>query len=230
MVINMCGRFTISISNKELKDYLYDTFDIDDFEEDYDLPRYNVAPGQNILSITNNNGKNQINLMKWGFIPFFAKDENIGYKMINAKSETLDEKPSFKESFKNKRCIILANGFYEWEKNNNQKIPMRFIMNDESIFPMAGLWSSFKRNDGTVITTCTIITTTANQVVAPIHDRMPVILTNETNKIWLDSTITDYNLLKTILRPFDDKKMRSYKVSSIVNNAKNEIKDCINSI
>ena len=225
----MCGRFSITVTKEELADYLIDYYGIDDFSSEINVPRYNVAPGQDIIAIINDGIKYRVGMMKWGFVPFFAKDEKIGYKMINAKAETLHEKVSFKDAFKNKRCLILANGFYEWKKENEQKIPMRIMLKSNNIFAMAGLWSLFKREDKTNLFTCTIITTNANETVSKIHDRMPVILTTEKAKLWLNHEIDDLNLLSSILIPSQE-DMDSYQVSPLVNNPKNEKAEIINSI
>ena len=226
----MCGRFTITVTMDELKDYLKDYYDIDEMKSDLVVPRYNVAPGQDVISVINDGNINRVGLFKWGFVPSFAKDEKIGYSMINAKSETLHEKPSYRPSFEHKRCVILANGFYEWKKENKEKIPMRILMKDQSIFPIAGLWSTFIRIDGTKLHTCTIVTTEANDLVSQIHDRMPVILTEEARKSWLDPKITDYRLLTPILKPFEPDLMFSYPVSPKVNKSTYDESDCIESL
>ena len=223
----MCGRFTITVTMDELKDYLSEYYEIDEMKSKIVVPRYNVAPGQEIITIINDGNKNRVGLLKWGLVPPFAQDEKIGNSMINAKSETLHEKPSYKSSFEHKRCVILANGFYEWKRNDKIKTPMRILMKDQSIFPIAGLWSTYHRPDGTKLHTCTIITTQANEVVSSIHDRMPVILTEENRKAWLNPRITDYQLLSHTLKPFEPSKMYAYQVFSLVNNATNEIPECI---
>jgi len=226
----MCGRFTINVSKEEMLEYLNEYYGIEEYDNDIRLPRYNVAPGQNIIAIINVDNKNRAGLLKWGLIPFFSKDEKSGYKMINAKSETLGDKLSFKDSFKNKRCIILADSFYEWIRDDKDKIPVRIMLKSNSIFPMAGLWSSYTRSDNTKLYTCTIITTSANDIVSPIHHRMPVILTNETKDIWLDSNIKDLDILSKILIPYNPNKMYTYKVSKLVNNSANDLPECINSL
>lgn len=226
----MCGRFTITVTMDELKDYLSEYYDIDEMKGDFVLPRYNVAPGQEVISVINDGQKNRVGLFKWGLVPSFAKDEKIGYSMINAKSETLQDKPSYRPSLEHKRCVILANGFYEWKKEDQHKIPMRILMKDQSIFPIAGLWSTYVRPDGTKLHTCTIVTTAANALVSEIHDRMPVILTEETKTSWLNPRITDYKILTKFFKPFDSEHMYSYQVSSLVNSAANDLKECIEPI
>jgi len=226
----MCGRFTITLQKKELREYVYEKYQIPTMRDDIQLPRYNVAPGQQVISVLNDGTAYRIGLLQWGFVPFFAKDEKIGFNMINAKSETLIEKPSFKPSFLNKRCIILADGFYEWKREDGTKVPYRFTLTPESLFPMAGLWSSFTRLDGTKLFTCTIITTKANTLMAPIHDRMPVILTDETVSTWLNPQVNDLSYLSNLLTPYDSSKMSFYRVPTIVGNAKNDSPECISRI
>jgi len=223
----MCGRFTLSVSKNEIKDYLYKNYQIEEFDSNFMVPRYNIAPGQELITIINDGSKHRIGTIKWGFVPFFAKDEKIGFKMINAKAETLSEKLSFRNSFKHKRCVILADGFYEWKKENNTKIPMRFLLKNQTIFPFAGIWSSYKREDGSTLYTCSIITTNANSLVSTVHDRMPVILTNETKDIWLNPNIKDDKVLSSLLIPYQADEMKGYQVSTIVNNPTNEDPKCI---
>jgi putative SOS response-associated peptidase YedK len=226
----MCGRFTISISADELKEYLKESYEIEEVNAEFDLPRYNVAPGQPIISIINDGKKNRVGLFKWGLVPSFSKDEKIGNSLINAKSETLIEKPSFKSSYESKRCVIIANGFYEWRKEEKQKTPMHIKMVDSSIFPIAGLWSTYIKDDGSKLHTATIITTEANTLVSSIHNRMPVILTEENKKIWLNPHIKDISILQKLLKPYDASLMQSYPVSSLVNSATNDTPECIVSV
>ncbi|PKK99666.1 MAG: hypothetical protein CVV57_01025 [Tenericutes bacterium HGW-Tenericutes-2] len=223
----MCGRFTITIDLEDLREYLVDHFDITELKSEFELPRYNIAPTQDVITIINDGSKNRVGLLKWGLIPPFAKDEKIGASMINAKSETLMEKPSFRSSFQTKRCVILADSFYEWKREENKKTPMRIGLNNNQIFPMAGLWSTFTRPDGTKIHSTTIITTHANELMSEIHDRMPVILDDQEVATWLNPRIQDLNMLSKMLKPYESKAMYSYKVSPIVNNARNEVKECI---
>jgi len=223
----MCGRFTITIDLEDLREYLVEHYDITELKSEFQLPRYNIAPTQDVITIINDGSKNRVGLLKWGLIPSFAKDQKIGISMINAKSETLMEKPSFKSSFQTKRCVILADSFYEWKKEDNKKIPMRIGLNNHQIFPMAGLWSTFIKPDGSKIHSTTIITTKANALMSEIHDRMPVILNDESVKTWLNPRNHDLNMLSKVLQPYDSKAMYSYPVSSVVNNARNEMKECI---
>ena len=223
----MCGRFTITIDLEDLREYLVDHYDITELKSEFELPRYNIAPTQDVITIINDGSKNRVGLLKWGLIPPFAKDEKIGASMINAKSETLMERPSFRSSFQTKRCVILADSFYEWKREENKKIPMRIGLNNNQIFPMAGLWSTFTRSDGSKIHSTTIITTHANELMSEIHHRMPVILDDESVATWLNPRIQDLSMLSKMLMPYPSKDMYSYQVNPIVNNARNDVKDCI---
>lgn len=226
----MCGRFTVSVSKEELKDYLKEEYQIEEFVGDIELPRYNVAPGQKVISVINDGTQHRAGLLQWGFVPFFAKDESIGSKMINAKAETLNEKPSFKPSLTHKRCVVLADSFYEWKEEDSRKQPMRILLKDQKLFPMAGLWSTYTREDGTKLYTCSIITTSANSFMTPIHNRMPVILNHETRAIWLDTNNKNINHLMSILTPYDANQMFAYPVSNMVNNPKNDSISCITKV
>ncbi|MBN2300045.1 MAG: SOS response-associated peptidase [Acholeplasmataceae bacterium] len=223
----MCGRFTITVTMDELKEYLKAYYDIEEIENEFDIPRYNVSPGQEVITIINDGNKNRIGLLKWGFVPPFAKDEKTSYTMINAKAETLHEKISYKGSFEHKRCVILADGFYEWKKEKDHKQPIRILMKDHKIFPIAGLYATYQRQDGSKLHTCTLITTEANKMMSSIHERMPVILTEEHRKVWLNPHNTDIKQLSLLLTPYESDHMISYKVSNIVNQTKNDLKMCI---
>jgi putative SOS response-associated peptidase YedK len=223
----MCGRFTITVSIDELREYLKEDYDIDLEERLFDVPRYNVSPGQDVIAIINDGKKNRVGLLRWGFLPPFAKDEKLAYQMINAKSETLSEKPSYQDAFKSKRCIILADGFYEWMKDKSNQKPMYIHQKDKSIFPMAGLWSTWTKPDGTKIHTCTIVTTEANDLMASFHDRMPVILEETSKHTWLNPYERNIGTLSTLLKPYDSKKMSLYPVSTLVNSSKNDTVSCI---
>ena len=147
----MCGRFTLSVNKYSLDDYLRDYYQIENFAYNFKLPRYNIAPGQPVLAIINDGEKNRIGTLHWGFIPPFVKDDNSAKQLINARAETIAIKPSFKKAFKYYRCVILADGFYEWKKTGGDKIPMRFLVKDQEIFGFAGIWGTYTRPDGTKI-------------------------------------------------------------------------------
>ncbi|WLR56799.1 SOS response-associated peptidase [Mesobacillus subterraneus] len=216
----MCGRFSLFEDIDSLKEQFHF-----DFPDDLDA-RYNIAPGQDILTVINNGSGRSGKKMRWGLIPFWAEDEKIGYRMINARAETVDEKASFKHALKQRRCLILTDGFYEWKKEGKQKQPYRFGMKSKQPFALAGLWENWKK-DGKEITSCTIITTGPNQVTEKIHDRMPVILPKNKLDIWLDSSFAKPDQIKQLLVPFDADLMDAYPVSTAINSSKNEGKELI---
>ncbi|MCM3743692.1 SOS response-associated peptidase [Sporosarcina luteola] len=214
----MCGRFTLFAPYYEI----IDRFDIESaFSESDYIPSYNIAPSQQVVAVINDGRKNRLGHLRWGLIPPWAKDEKIGYKMINARAETVAEKPSFRKAFQKQRCILPADSFYEWQKKDGEKIPMRIRLKNDELFAIAGLWESWKSPDGQVIHTCTAITTAPNELMKPIHDRMPVILNREDEAAWLDPRNDDMDFLGNMLRSFDEKQMDAYSVSSAVNSPKN---------
>ena len=216
----MCGRFSLFEDIGSLQEQFQFEF-TDDIEA-----RYNIAPGQDILTVIDR-GEGRIGAkMRWGLIPFWADDEKIGYRMINARAETVDEKASFKHALKQRRCLILTDGFYEWKKDGKLKQPYRFGMKNKKTFALAGLWENWIK-DGKNITSCTIITTSPNKVTEKIHDRMPVILPEDRLDMWLDRSMDDTSKLKELLVPYDAKTMEAYPVSTAINSAKNEGKELI---
>jgi putative SOS response-associated peptidase YedK len=216
----VCGRFSLTVSEEILRQYF--PFKLPKKV----LPRYNIAPSQEVLAVVSDDGKMTGKMLKWGLVPYWANDPKIGFKMINARAETVDEKASFKHAFKKRRCLILADGFYEWKKEGDKKIPYRFTLKNEQPFAFAGLWEKWDKHGGPMYT-CTIITTKANELVEAIHDRMPVILPKEWEKVWLDPAIEDAEYLKSLLRPYPSEEMKMYEVSTIVNSPKNDVSDCI---
>jgi putative SOS response-associated peptidase YedK len=164
--------------------------------------------------------------MRWGLIPYWAKDKSFGAKAINAVSETAAEKPAFKESMKKRRCLIPADGFYEWKKLGSKKQPYNIGMADDGLFAFAGLWDRWKSPEGKEILSCTILTTDANPLLKEIHDRMPVIIEKDDYDVWLDPGMTDPDKLTDLLKPFDARLMRVYPVSSTVSNVKNDGPEC----
>ncbi len=213
---SMCGRFSLFEDIESLKEQ----FQFEFAEDDIDA-RYNIAPGQEILTVVNQDDRRLGLRMRWGLIPFWADDEKIGYRMINARAETVDEKASFKQALKQRRCLILADGFYEWKKEGKQKQPYRFGMKNKKPFAFAGLWESWNKG-GKSITSCTIITTSPNEVTEKVHDRMPVILPENRIAMWLDHSVENPDELKKLLVPFEAGQMDSFAVSTEINSAKNE--------
>lgn len=217
----MCGRYTQTKGPYDIRLQL----DIDDFLREI-TPRYNIAPGQQAPVIVND-GRIAVRLMQWGLIPSWAKDPAIGNKMINARSETLSEKPSFKRLIGKSRCLVLADGFYEWRKEGKGKVPMRFVLKSRQSFVFAGLWDSWRKPDGDELHSYTIITTQANDLLKPVHDRMPVMLDDLTQKTWLDPAVTDPRSLTSLLQPFPSELMEAYDVSTLVNFPVNDLPLCV---
>jgi len=219
----MCGRFSLRVEMEELLKH----FGLTEppgggFSW---TPRYNIAPGQMIAAVIGAGSARRIGAMRWGLVPSWAKDEKIGFKMINARAETLHEKPAFRGPLVSKRCVIPADGYYEWRISDRQ--PFRITMKDRGLFAMAGLYDVRVREDGTKLGTCTIITTDANPLTRGIHHRMPVILDGEAMSVWLDRSVTDAGRLLGLLNPYPAEAMDLYPVSPIVGNVKNDVPACI---
>ncbi|MGE4320157.1 MAG: SOS response-associated peptidase [Acholeplasmataceae bacterium] len=222
----MCGRFTLAISAKQLSEYVMDKYHITDYTISHDAPKFNVSPGQQIISILHDQKQYRIGTLKWGFIPSFSKDD-VSFQMINAKAETLFEKPAFKASAIHKRCVILADSFYEWDKINKKNPPRRILTTDQKIFSMAGIWNTYVKDDGSKVHTVAIITTEANEMMSSFHDRMPVILTKKGEEVWLNPSLKDQKELEKVLKPYQSDHMRMYKVSKKVNATSYDFEDAI---
>ncbi len=222
----MCGRFTLS----QPLDAIASTFNLTQIPPLE--PRYNIAPTQLVPAVLSapEQSKKQLQMLRWGLIPSWAKDAAIGAKLINARSETVSEKPSFKAAFKRRRCLIIADGFYEWQRQEGKKQPYYFRMQSGQIFAFAGLWEHWKSPDEQTTTSCTILTTEANDLLRPIHDRMPVILEEKDYDLWLNPEVQKSELLQPLLHPYPANLMTSYAVSTKVNNPKNNTPECINSL
>lgn len=217
----MCGRFVLY---SPLED-LYEHYQIKDKSMEYN-PRFNIAPSQSVLAVVNDGTENRIGFLKWGLVPSWSTDSAIGNRMINARAETIDEKPSFRNAYRKRRCLIPVNGFYEWVKDGNIKIPKYIHIKDRKLFSFAGLWERWTGPQGESITSCTIITTSANDFMIDIHHRMPVILNAADEMLWLDRHATD-NEMKSLLTPYPSELMNAYRVSNEVNSPKNDHKDLI---
>jgi putative SOS response-associated peptidase YedK len=207
----MCGRF-VRIT---LMPVIAEKFKVKQILADL-APSYNIAPSQEVV-IINDEGVRQIIQSKWGFVPSWAKDSSIGNKMINARSETVSEKPAFRSAFKKKRCLVIADGFYEWRTEGKRKFPMYIRLKSGESFGFAGLYNVWTSSDGKKTCTCTIITTEANEMVKPIHDRMPVILPRDKEDIWINPATEDKEMLFTVLKPYPPEEMEAYEVSTKVN-------------
>jgi putative SOS response-associated peptidase YedK len=218
----MCGRFT-QAEIAELDREVFKLLEMPQLE-----PRYNVAPTQEAAVIRQRpNGERVIQRLRWGLIPSWAKDPAIGNRMINARAETLARKPAFERPFRRQRCLVPADGFYEWKRTDRAKLPYYLRREDGSPLAFAGLWDRWHDTAGEPIDSFTIITTTPNDLVAPIHDRMPAILLPDRYDMWLDSDNRDVDELSTVLGPFPAEEMTAYPVSTYVNNPKNEGAECV---
>jgi putative SOS response-associated peptidase YedK len=222
----MCGRFTLTIDPMHLQQAFPWAVIPDDLP-----PRYNVAPSQPVAVIPNT-GENKLTMFKWGLIPSWSKDPSIGDRMINARSETLAEKPSFRNAYRRRRCLILSDGFYEWQQNPTlrTKQPVFIRFEDKRPFAFAGLWEIWNSPDGSEIRSCTIITTQPNSLLQPIHNRMPVILPPETYQEWLSREERLPDQLNHLLIPFPPEKMVAYPVSKMVNSPQVDSPDLIRPI
>ncbi|HBV85572.1 MAG TPA: hypothetical protein DEF42_02690 [Desulfosporosinus sp.] len=218
----MCGRYSFS---KFKSNDIIKRFGPVQLEFEFG-PRYNIAPSQQVPVVIHKDGGNHLLGLRWGLIPYWAKDEHLGNKLINARAETLEEKPSFRRSFELKRCLVLADGFYEWRKEGHVKKPFRITLKDGGPFAFAGLWDSWLSPTGQTINTCTVITTTPNELMEPIHNRMPVILQKDTEPLWLRADIPSREV-KGLLTPFPAEGMIAYEVSSLVNSPRNDVPECV---
>ena len=219
----MCGRFTLTVNPAEVQE----TFSPYSFPQKF-APRFNIAPTQPILAIPNDD-QNTADFFVWGLIPMWAKDPSIGNRMINARGETLEEKPAFRSSLKYKRCLILADGFYEWKGAEGKKVKTPFFihMKDRKPFAFAGLWDSWNSPDGSLVKSCTIITTEPNELTGIIHNRMPVILHPRDYAKWLDPSPQTPDQLKPLIKPFPAELMDAYPVSTLVNTPANDIPELV---
>jgi putative SOS response-associated peptidase YedK len=216
----MCGRFTLVSPFVAVTERFHASASPDL------RPRYNIAPGQEVLCVIRD-GENRIEPLRWGLIPFWAKDPAIGNRLINARAETVAEKPSFRNAFAKRRCLVVADGFYEWRPAGKRKVPVYIFLKSKKPFGFAGLYETWKTPEGKELRTCTIITTEANDLVRPIHDRMPVILPERFEDRWLDPAEASRERLLALLTPYPAVGMTAYDVTPVVNNAGHDAPDCI---
>ncbi|MDQ0719829.1 putative SOS response-associated peptidase YedK [Paenibacillus sp. W4I10] len=222
----MCGRFTITDPIEEIMNR-YRAAVANGFEY---KPNYNAAPMQYIPTVIGSKEGNRLGSLRWGLVLTWAKDDKIGNKMINARAETLAEKPAFKRLISSKRCIIPTNGFYEWRKEGTVKTPLRILMKDDRLFSLAGLYDTWTDPDGKKLSTCTIITTEPNNLMEDIHNRMPVILRPEDEAEWLGRDNDDVQSLLGLLKPYQASEMRAYEVPKEVGNVRNNNEGLINEV
>jgi putative SOS response-associated peptidase YedK len=221
----MCGRFTLSVDFADLEAVFPGlTLAAPQVLE----PRFNIAPTQPV-AVVRNDGRNQVEMVRWGLIPWWAKDASIGNRLINARSETLSEKPAFREALERRRCLVLADGFYEWQRlpGHRHKTPVYVRLKDGTPFAFAGLWDSWRTAPGDRLLTCTIITTPPNELIEPIHDRMPAMLKVGDAGRWIESGPADPHHLETMLAPYPAAAMEVYPVSRRVNDVDVDDPACV---
>ncbi len=208
---------------------LAERFQIESEPTSYE-PKYNIAPGQNVPVIIKDEDERKCVIMRWGLVPQWSNDPLIGFQMINARAETVAQKPDFKNSLRKRRCIVPCSGFYEWKKvDKKTKIPYYIKPENDNFFAFAGLWDTWNK-DGGNLTTFAIITTTPNELIEPIHDRMAVILSKEDEQIWLDPNNQNPDELVSLLKPYPSEEMQVYEISIFVSNTRNEGPECIEPI
>lgn len=218
----MCGRYNLITD----ADALIDFFEIEQslLEPAESTPRYNIAPNQQVPIVRSSDNRRELLLARWGLVPHWSKEANPKYSTINARAETVAEKPSYREAFRRKRCLIPATGFYEWKRENDYKTPYHIQLVNGGLFSFAGLWDHWERQ-GEGFDSCSIIVTAANQVMQPIHQRMPVILNQSEYKTWLNPAFDNRARLESMLLPFAG-SLKAYPVSTLVNNPRNDNPDC----
>jgi len=218
----MCGRYRLTAKER----YLRDHFGLG--EDPSWTPRWNIAPTQQIATIRQHPTEPTriFGLMRWGLIPYWAKDQSFGARTINAMSETAADKPAFRDALRRRRCVIPADSFYEWKKTAKGKQPYCFEVNDGQLFAFAGLWDRWKDTSGKLLETCSILTTTPNAVTSAVHDRMPVILDPDGYDLWLDPGMKDVTAASELLKPCDARLIRCYPISTRINRVANDDAEC----
>ena len=217
----MCGRYTLISNISELQSQFGFVMD-----GPAPAPRYNIAPTQSVLAVVND-GQRRGEMMRWGLIPSWAKDAKIGARMINAVSETAASKPAFRSAFRRRRCLVLADGFYEWRRDGKKRVPIYFSQKSGEPMAFAGLWEIWQSSTGEHIRSCAILTTAANSFIEPVHNRMPVILSEETIPLWLDPLTETPSTLEPLLVPAASGLLAVREVSPVVNNVRSEGPGCI---
>ncbi len=219
----MCGRFSFLTPLEEIRN----RFGVD-VQEDAYRPRFNLAPSQDALVIPEESPY-RAEYYHWGLVPHWAKDKKIGSKLINARAETIDEKPSFRNAFRRHRCLVLADGFYEWDKKSSKHVPYRITMKNNKPFAFAGICEYWKDEKGDNLKSFSIVTTKANSLIASIHDRMPVILSSDKEREWLSQKL-DIDNAKKLLRPIHSKELKMYQITTAINNPKNDTAEVLKSV
>jgi putative SOS response-associated peptidase YedK len=221
----MCGRFTLRSTGESVAE----AFGLPEAPDLF--PRFNIAPGQPVAVVRQmpQAQDRRLAYLRWGFIPAWSDDPSIGDRLANARSETAATKPSFRRAFRSRRCLVVADGFYEWQKINGRKQPYFVGLQGDRPFGLAGLWERWEKG-GEPVESCTILTTDANELMQPIHERMPVIIPPEQYGLWLDPRCQDSEKLAKLLRPYPSTHMLAYRVSTVVNNPKNDVPQCVEAI
>jgi putative SOS response-associated peptidase YedK len=217
----MCGRFTQTIDTAGIAE----AFGVEEISGDL-KPSYNIAPTQQVAVIISD-GKRRLTQVRWGLVPAWAKDIAIGNKLINARAETITEKASFRTAFKKRRCLVVADGFYEWQKQGDGRRPVYIRLKSGQPFGMAGLYEVWRSPEGEEITSCAIVTTAANELMRPIHERMPVIIPKANEDLWLDPQVQEAEVLLNLLQPYSAAAMQAYPVSKRVNSPANNSPGCV---
>jgi putative SOS response-associated peptidase YedK len=217
----MCGRYRLSRRKQLVEEY----FDSASDEPEW-IPSYNIAPTQPVVTIRQVESTRLLSKMRWGLIPSWSTDISIGASLINACGETVLQKPAFRDCFLRRRCLIPADGFYEWKKAGTNRDPLHFGMKDDSLFAFAGIWDSWKAPSGQTIESCSILTATPNDLLADLHTRMPVILPPRHYDVWLTAPVSEAQRLAELLLPFDSRLMKRHWVSSFVNKPQNDTPEC----
>jgi putative SOS response-associated peptidase YedK len=219
----MCGRFTLTDPDQDLV-VQFNLPSIPDLQ-----PRYNIAPTQPVAAVrlAAADAVRELVFLRWGLVPSWAKDAAIGARMINARSETVAEKPAFRAAFRRRRCLVLADGFYEWQKQNGSKQPFFIHLSNKRPFAFAGLWETWEGKDGSLISSCTLLTTGPNELIRPLHNRMPVILHPGDYDLWLDPGVGEPGPLLALLKPYPSEDMEAYPVSRWVNSPSNDGPRCV---
>ncbi len=216
----MCGRFTLSASVEAVRE-VFPLFDLAGLQ-----PHYNIAPTQNVAAVRRGACGEEFVWLRWGLVPAWAQDKSIGHRLINARAESAADKPSFRSAFKQRRCLILADGFYEWQKSAQGKQPYRICRRDGKVFAFAGLWERWEKEDQP-LESCTILTTEANELIKPLHDRMPVILGPELFGRWLDPAPRRYSEVADLLQPCAAEVLAAFPVGTYVNNPRHDDARCV---
>ncbi len=217
----MCGRYALTTSISELQSRFGFVMD-----SPAPPPRYNIAPAQPALTVIND-GERRGEMMRWGLVPPWAKDIKVGSRVINAVGETAAARPAFRSAFRRQRCLVLADGFYEWRRDGKHRTPLYFRQKSGEPMAFAGLWENWRSPQGELIRSCAILTTAANSFISPVHNRMPAILSEETEPLWLDPLTDAPSSLEPLLLPAPPELLEVREVSSIVNNVRNDVPACI---